>query len=257
MTSPAHFAQSLDSSARAGMLRRSPPAAPSGTPRIAETLALLAAALTPQRRIVHAGETIYQVGAAFTHLHVLNTGIVKIVNLTPDGREQMVALKLRGDWLGLDGIGQGHYGGDAIAIDTSEVWSFRYDELLAASAHEPALLRLLHEAMSRAIARDREALMSICTLSADARVAEFLHRWADALDCRGLRNDRITLRMTRAEIGNHLGMTLESVSRALSRLARERLIGFAEKGRREVRIPDVAALGGFVQRSLSPAPLLQ
>jgi CRP/FNR family transcriptional regulator, anaerobic regulatory protein len=42
------------------------------------------------------------------------------------------------------------------------------------------------------------------------------------------------------------------VSRALSRLARCGLIEFAEKGRREVRIPDVDALTGFVQRSLAP-----
>jgi CRP/FNR family transcriptional regulator len=48
--------------------------------------------------------------------------------------------------------------------------------------------------------------------------------------------------MTRAEIGNYLGMTLESVSRALSRLARRQVIAFAEKGRRHIHIPDVRAL---------------
>ena len=65
--------------------------------------------------------------------------------------------------------------------------------------------------------------------------------------------------MTRAEIGNYLGMTLETVSRALSKLARAHLIGFAEKGRRELNIPDVAALEVFVQRCLLPtkAAMLQ
>jgi CRP/FNR family transcriptional regulator len=53
-------------------------------------------------------------------------------------------------------------------------------------------------------------------------------------------------------------MTLETVSRALSRLARDKVIGFAEKGRRDVRIPDVGALSAFVQRCLAPAaPMLQ
>jgi CRP/FNR family transcriptional regulator len=52
--------------------------------------------------------------------------------------------------------------------------------------------------------------------------------------------------MTRAEIGNYLGMTLESVSRALSRLARAELIGFADGARREILIPDVSALAAFV-----------
>src|SRR6185369_8127505 len=116
---------------------------------------------------------------------------------------------------------------------------------------------ILHEAMSREIGRDRDSLMSVCTLPADARVAEFLRYWADSLAKRGLRTDEIALRMTRAEIGNYLGMTLETVSRALSRLARDKVIGFASKGRRDVQIPSVAALSAFVQSCLSPAPMLQ
>jgi CRP/FNR family transcriptional regulator len=72
-----------------------------------------------------------------------------------------------------------------------------------------------------------------------------------------MRTDQITLRMTRAEIGNYLGLTLETVSRALSRLAKAHLIGFDGKGRRDISIPDVRALAAFVQRSLAPHPTLQ
>jgi CRP/FNR family transcriptional regulator len=96
--------------------------------------------------------------------------------------------------------------------------------------------------------------MSVCSLPADARVAEFLRYWADSLARCGLRTDQIMLRMTRAEIGNYLGMTLETVSRALSRLARCNLIRFAEKGRREISIPDVDGLADFVQATLVPVP---
>ena len=76
---------------------------------------------------------------------------------------------------------------------------------------------------------------------------------AEALALRGLRTDQITLRMTRAEIGNYLGMTLETVSRALSRLARGDVIRFNEKGRRDIHIPQVQALTDFIQRSTTPA----
>jgi len=133
----------------------------------------------------------------------------------------------------------------------------RYEALLEACAANRRLLTMFHEAMSREIAHDRDSMMSLCTLPADARVAEFLRCWADSLAKRGLRTDQIALRMTRAEIGNYLGMTLETVSRALSRLARDKVIGFATKGRRDVHIPNVDALSAFVQRSLSPAPMLQ
>jgi CRP-like cAMP-binding protein len=129
---------------------------------IAETLALLQATFAPQRRIVHAGDLIYQTGERFAHLYVLNSGFFKLVNLSFDGREQVVGLKFRGDWLGFDGIAGGAYTCDAVAMDTGEVWTLRYDQVLARCAARPELLKLLHEAMSREISRDRDSLMSVC-----------------------------------------------------------------------------------------------
>ena len=218
--------------------------------RIAEALKLLQDTLPIQRRVVHAGDTIYQAGERFSSLHVVHSGIFKIINLSPDGREQVTGFHFKGDWLGFDGIATGRYGCDAVAMDTGEVWSFRYETLLLACTEHPALLTLVHAAMSREIARDRDSLLSLCTLSADARVADFLRYWAESLAMRGLRTDQITLRLTRAEIGNYLGMKLETVSRAMSRLARDKVIRFAERGRRDVQIPDVGALTEFIQRSL-------
>ena len=217
--------------------------------RIAATMALLQRAVPVQRRIVHAGDLLYRAGDRFAWLHVLNSGICKTVNLSADGREQVVGLQFKGDWLGFDGIACGRHGCDAVALDTGEVWSVRYDDLLAACLKEPKLLSELHAAMSREIGRDRDAMLAMCTLPADARVADFLRQWADALAERGLRTDQITLRLTRAEIGNCLGMTLESVSRAMSKMARESVIRFGEKCRREIEIPELGALRDFIQRN--------
>ena len=223
---------------------------------IADTLELLHEALAPQRRLVHAGDVLYGSGDRFDNLYVLNSGFFKIVNLAPDGRELVVGLKFRGDWIGFDGIAGARYTCDAVAMDTGEVWVLSYERLLQVCARRTELLQLLHQAMSREIARDRDSLMSVCTLGADARVADFLRYWAESLARRGMRTDQITLRMTRAEIGNYLGLTLETVSRALSRLARQQLIEFAHKGRRDIRIPQVEALAEFVQRSLAPADVV-
>ncbi len=226
--------------------------------RVAETLALVADAVPVQRRLLRAGDTIYQAGQPLTHLYLLNAGFVKVVSLSADGREQITGLKFRGDWLGFDGIADGMHDCDALAMDTGEVWALPYDALLAACAVRPRLMAKLHRAMSREIARDRSSLMSVCTLPADARVADFLRIWAQSLAGRGLRADQILLRMTRAEIGNYLGLTLETVSRALSRLARERLIAFTDKGRRDIHIADADSLDAFVQHCLAPcAAVLQ
>ena len=59
--------------------------------------------------------------------------------------------------------------------------------------------------------------------------------------------------MTRADMGHHLGLTLESVSRALSRLARCGVIEFNEKGRRDISIPNLAALSAFIQKIADPS----
>src|SRR5213592_3541468 len=125
---------------------------------VADTLKLLEERLAPRRRVVHAGDIVYRAGDRFGTLYILNSGVFKLVNLAADGREQVVGLKFRGDWLGFDGIAGGQYGCDAIAMDTGEVWVVRYDALLAACAARPALMGMVHEAMSREIARDRDSL---------------------------------------------------------------------------------------------------
>ena len=211
--------------------------------QIAASLALVRDSVPLARRVLHVGCSVYEPGDPFQCLHLVHAGAFKLVNCAADGREHVVGLQFRGDWLGFDGMASGHHEGAAIAMDTSEVWAIRYEDLLRASARQPELARLLHQAMSREIVRDREALMSLCTLPADARVAGFLQWWAGSLAERGMRTDQITLRMTRAEIGSHLGMKLETVSRALSRLEREGVIQFCGHGRRDIRIPDPGALG--------------
>jgi CRP/FNR family transcriptional regulator len=223
------------------------------TAGISESLALVADHVPLRRRMVHVGDTVYAAGERFADLHVLNAGFYKTVSSSGDGREKVVGLHFRGDWLGLDGIATGQYTCDAIAMETGQVWSLRYDDLLVASREHPALTSMLHGEMSRQLSCNRDSILSICTLPVDARVADFLRYWAVSLGRRGMRTDRIVLVMTRAEIGNYLGMTLESVSRALSRLARASLIRFTREDRRAIEILDLQALADFILAGPTPA----
>ena len=124
-----------------------------------DMLKLLSDRLAPRRLVVHAGDVIYEAGRRFDNLYVMNSGFFKLVTVSPDGREQVVGLKFRGDWLGFDGIAGGAYDCDAVAMDTGDVWVIGYEALLAACSTEPALLTILHRAMSREIGRDRESLL--------------------------------------------------------------------------------------------------
>jgi CRP/FNR family transcriptional regulator len=219
----------------------------SPTSRWREALALVEQAVPFTRRIVHAGDAVQVGGQQFSHLHLINAGVFKTVNNAADGRGQVVGLHFRGDWLGFDGIADGRYGCDAIAVDTGEVWAIRYTELLTVCAHDTGMMHMVHAAMSGQITRESDALLSMGTLPADARVANFLRDWALSLAMRGQRNDQIILHLTRAEIGNHLGMTLETVSRVLARLAKRGVIRFDERDRRAIAIPSVEALDAVVE----------
>ena len=126
----------------------------------------------------------------------------------------------------------------------------------AAEAFEAVMLRQMMASMRKAKLGD-DIMGSSATDNfremADARVADFLLQWAYSLAERGLRTDQINVHMTRADIGNYLGLTLESVSRALSRLARNGVIEFNEKGRRDISIPNLTALSDFIQKATDPS----
>lgn len=221
-------------------------------------LALLAEHLPVRRRTVHAGDVLHRNGQPFVWLQVVSVGVFKSVHHVADGRSQVVGLHGRGDWLGLDGMATGRHGSDALALDIGETWALHDMSLLRAGTLHPPLLAALHCAMSRDILRSQAALLALCSLPAAARVADFLLNWANGLAGQGQRSDHIRLRMTRADLGNLLGMTLESVSRALSGLERRALIGFAGVGRRDILIPDLQRLAAVVQAgrqsALRPAP---
>ncbi|MBC7735569.1 MAG: Crp/Fnr family transcriptional regulator [Bacteriovorax sp.] len=218
-----------------------------------ESLVLIEQHLPFTRRTVHAGEAVQTAGQAFSSLCIVHSGAFKTVHLAADGREQVVGLHFKGDWIGFDSIASGRCACNIVAMDTGEVWSLRYVALLTAAASVPALMHAVCTAMSTQLARDREWRLALSTLSADGRVADFLRAWAESLAERGLRIDQITLGLSRGEIGNHLGLTLETVSRAFSRLALGGLIRFDGKGRRTISVPSVAALAEFVRGVASVA----
>ncbi|WP_233218068.1 Crp/Fnr family transcriptional regulator [Roseateles chitinivorans] len=214
--------------------------------RMLEAMRIIRDLIQPSAKVVRAGDMIFRAAQPFNTVYLINAGAFKLVSRSLDGREQIVSLKFRGDWLGFSGIAQGRHPCDAVAMDTGNISIIPYDTLTEACARHPEMMAIVHEGMSTEITHERQSLMSVCTLASLARVAEFLCAWARSMHQRGLRADELTLRMTRADLGNYLGMTLETVSRCLSRLSREGLIRFGERGRRQISIPDLERLEQFV-----------
>lgn len=210
-------------------------------------LALLEREVPVRRRVLHPGDTIYRAGEVFRDLHIVRVGLCKLYSVSAEGREELTAMLFKGDWLGFDGMADGRHSCSAVAADTGELWTVRYAALVNAGLRNPEVLRMMHAAMARQNARERGATLEMHALPADGRVAAFLCRWAEELGQCGLRNDQITLPATRAEIGGHVGLRIESVSRAMSNLERERLIRFGSRNRRDIEIPSLPALRQYVR----------
>ena len=221
-----------------------PPSQPAAEPW-REALALIALHVPLARRPIAAGMPIQHAGDPFARLHLVNRGVCKSVGFGGDGRQQIVALHFRGDWVGFDGIAHERCATDACAMNDSEIWSMNYAALLKVAAGIPALARLIAAAMSAELARTRAWRNALCTLAALQRVADFLCGWHRSQHERAPPGEAIVLCMTRAEIGNYLGLTTETVSRAMSQLEQRGLIGITAHERRHIGVPDVAALCRF------------
>jgi len=108
----------------------------------------------------------------------------------------------------------------------------------------PKLQEQLARAMAAEIRNNRTWMLALGTLSAEQRVAAFLIDVAARHESLGFSARHFVLRMSRADIGSFLGLTHETVTRALSRLSSQ---GCVEVHWREVRIADMQALQAMVR----------
>jgi len=211
-----------------------------------KSLALIALHAPQARRTIVAGTPIQRAGDPFLRLHLVHGGACKSVTFGGDGRAQIVALHFRGDWIGLDGIADERCASDACAMLDCEIWSVTYATLLKLEASVPAFAHLVATAMGEQLRRNRTWRHTIGTLPALQRVADFLFGWPTAQREHAPDTEAIELCMTRAEIGNYLGLTVETVSRALRQLEQRGLIRIPSQRRRHIGIPDRGALYRFV-----------
>ena len=111
------------------------------------------------------------------------------------------------------------------------------------SREVPALQRNMHQIMSREIVRDHGVMLLLGSMRAEERLAAFLLNLVQRLHARGFSRSEFVLRMTREEIGSYLGLTLETVSRTLSKFMED---GIVQVEKRNLRIVNAAALQRIV-----------
>lgn len=192
-------------------------------------------------RMVRRGEALYRAGDAFQSIYTLRSGSFKTVVTHQSGCEQVSGFFLTGETLGLDGICTERHACDAIALEDSAVCAIPFQLLEALCREVHSLQQQVHRMLSSEIVRESGVMLLLASLNAEQRVAAFLLNLSARQKARGYSHRELTLRMSREEIGSHLGMKLETVSRILSRFQRDGLIVINMHGKR-VTLLDLNAL---------------
>lgn len=173
------------------------------------------------------GEYLYRPRTPFRALHAVQTGMAKTVAVDRTGRERVLAFHLPGEWFGLDAICLGYHDNAAVALGRAGFCRFPFGALRALAASQPAVQAHLFHAMSRQI--QRLHLLG-GDGSAETRLAAFLIDLRDRRAGLGLPAGHLPLPMSRADIGNHLGLASETVSRLLARFRDAGLVGVRRTG---------------------------
>jgi CRP/FNR family transcriptional regulator len=196
-------------------------------------------ALIFQHKRLLAGQTLFRAGESFHYLYFVKTGSLKTVVLLDDGREQVTGFHFAGDVLGLDAISSPAHPSEAVAIEDANVCAIPIVQLMRLSQRVDHLQTYLHRLLAKEVVRDQGLMLLLGRMTADERVATFLLTLSRRFKARGYSSREFTLPMAREEIGNFLGLTLETVSRCFSRLKAARVLAVDN---RQIRILDLEGL---------------
>lgn len=195
--------------------------------------------LVKERLRVEKGQPLFQHGTALDALFSVRTGSMKSQIVEASGQQQITGFFLPGEIVGLDGMLDGIHSSTAIAMEDSEVCVVKLEDIDEISRYVPSLQHQVRRLMSKEIARSHQVLLALGSMRSEQRLAAFLINLSQRLTALGYSPTDFVMRMSREEIGNYLGLTLETISRLFSRFARD---GVIRVNQREVKILDMAAL---------------
>ena len=176
---------------------------------------MTATALEPNQTLCHEGDPRRRV-------YSLTTGMLRLSTLLPDGRRQITGFLMPGDYLGL--ADDDTYSQTAEAVAASNLCSFPVGQMEGLMERFPRLKDRLYVMTREALRRARDSQIVLGRLAPVEKVASFLLVMARRAADIGRGSDVVDLPMTRADIADYLGLTIETVSRSFTKLKNQDLI---------------------------------
>jgi len=177
-----------------------------------------------RKKPIQKGETLFKAGDELKSLYAIRSGTIKSYTITEQGDEQITGFHLAGDLVGFDAVSRQRHLSFAQALETSMVCEIPFDILDELSGRMPKLRQQIMRLMSSEIMGDQEMILLLSKKNAEERLAAFLHNLSTRFSERGLSAREFRLSMTRGDIGNYLGLTVETISRLLGRFQKIELI---------------------------------
>lgn len=202
--------------------------------RIPAALALRGVAAMPRaadeaqhgtRRSFARGEEVFAEGDACSFFYKVVSGTVRTGKLLVDGRRQIDTFHLPGDVFGLES--GGHHRFTAEAVEDLVVIAYRRNRFASLVHDDPAFGERLMSSMLTSLDRAHDHMVLLGRKTATEKMASFLLDLAGRLSGA----DQVVLPMQRTDIADHLGLTIETVSRTLTQMVRDGLIRLTEAGR--------------------------
>lgn len=179
-------------------------------------------------------EEIYGEGDPADAWFKVISGTVRICKFLADGRRYIAAFCDSGECFGLDDVGERVFSAEAVGAVTVTRYPRSATERLI--DENPLLSRGLCEITLHDLAHAQIRMLRLGRMTASERVANFLLELSEQQDARRI----IEVSMSRGDIADHLGLTIETVCRVLSAFKRDRLISIP--GLHQIEVLDRAAL---------------
>lgn len=174
-------------------------------------------------------DILINAGAPLKFLYAVRSGSLKSYTIDDNGIEQIIDFHLPGDLIGFDALANSEHRSYTQALETAMLCEIPISALDDLAEQMPGLRRQMWRLMSGEIFSSKQLLGTLNNRSAQQRLAQFLVTLADRFEERGLSNRSYRLTMTRADIGNYLGLSVETISRILSALQVEGVIDVQNK----------------------------
>ncbi|MFP6704790.1 MAG: helix-turn-helix domain-containing protein [Alphaproteobacteria bacterium] len=187
------------------------------------------------------GEPLFDEGEPATHVFNLTAGMLKLCRLLPDGRRQITGFLFPGDFLGL--ADRDDYICSAQAVTDVALCRFQRVKLENLFKEIPDMEHCLLGMARYELAESLDHMLLLGRKSAKERIASFIMMLSDRAVKRGLGANPVAVPMSRNDIADFLGLTTETVSRTISNLRRNGIIG-TETGRK-ISITDMGTLSAL------------